>query len=331
MHYTCGMKYIAVTEPGDADVLQLKERPTPQPGVGEVLIRVAASGVNRADVVQRMGLYPSPSGAPDWPGLEVAGEIAALGEGVEAWGVGDAVCALLPGGGYADHAVAVASECLPVPRGITMAEAAALPETTLTVWSNVVDRARLQPGERFLVHGGSSGIGTMAIQMMKQYGATVYTTAGSDEKVSVCRDLGAERAINYRTEDFVEVLHGETGGQGVDVILDMVGGDYVQRNMTIAAVEGRIVNIAYQQGFEATVNFAPLMLKRLSLMGSTLRAREAAFKARLTQSVRDRVWPWVEQGLVKPLVHRQFPAGEAAQAHRLMESSQHIGQLVLTW
>lgn len=331
MHYTSGMKYIAVTEPGDADVLQILERPTPEPGAGEVLIKVAASGVNRADVVQRMGLYPSPPGAPDWPGLEVAGEIVAIGEGVEDWGIGDTVCALLPGGGYADHAIAAAAECLPIPSGISPVQAAGLPETCLTVWSNVVDRARLQPGQRFLVHGGSSGIGTMAIQMMKQYGAIVYATAGSDEKVKVCRELGADCAINYREQDFVEVLHGETGGAGVDVILDMVGGEYIQRNLTIAALEGRIVNIAYQQGFEATVNFAPLMLKRLSLMGSTLRAREADFKAQLTRSVRDRVWPWVEAGSVRPIIYREFEAAEVSEAHRLIESSAHIGQLVLTW
>lgn len=325
------MKYIAVTEPGDADVLQIQEGPTPVAGPGEVLIRVAASGVNRADVVQRLGLYPSPPGAPDWPGLEVAGEVAALGEGVSQWREGDSVCALLPGGGYADHVVAVAAECLPVPAGMSMAEAAGLPETILTVWSNVIDRALLQPGERFLVHGGSSGIGTMAIQLMKQYGATVYATAGSGEKVARCRELGADCAINYREEDFVEILKRETGGAGVDVILDMVGGDYVQRNMNIAAVEGRIVNIAYMSGFEAQVNFAPLMMKRLSLMGSTLRVREAEFKAQLTASVRERVWPWLEQGLVKPIIYREFAAADAPEAHRLMESSTHIGQLVLTW
>lgn len=325
------MRYIAVKEPGGVEMLELKETATPTPGLGEVLIKVSASGVNRGDIAQRKGIYPSPPGAPEWPGLEVAGIIAAVGDDVESWSVGDKVCALLPGGGYADYALAVASECLPVPSGLSMAEAACLPETCMTVWSNVIDRGRLQSGERFLVHGGTSGIGTMAIQLIKQFGAAVYATAGSDEKVAVCRDLGADYAVNYRQDDFVELMLQESQGKGVDVILDIVGGDYLRRNIKLAAVEGRIVNIAVQGGSKAEVNIAALMMKRLTLTGSTLRARESEFKASLAKVVRDRVWPWIESGKIKPVLYRAFPAEKVAEAHQLMESSQHIGQLVLTW
>jgi len=325
------MRYIAVKEPGGVEMLELKETATPMPGLGEVLIKVSASGVNRGDIAQRKGIYPSPPGAPEWPGLEVAGIITAVGDGVEVWSVGDKVCALLPGGGYADHVLAVASECLPIPTGLSMAEAACLPETCMTVWSNVVERGRLQPGERFLVHGGTSGIGTMAIQLMKQFGAIVYATAGSNEKVAVCRDLGADYAVNYREDDFVELMLQESRGKGVDVILDIVGGDYLRRNIKLAAVEGRIVNIAVQEGSKAEVNIAALMMKRLTLTGSTLRARESEFKASLAKVVRDRVWPWIESGKVRPALFRAFPAEKVAEAHQLMESSQHIGQLVLTW
>ena len=325
------MRYIDIPEPGGPDVLQMAEGPTPKPGPGEVLIKVAASGVNRADIVQRQGYYPAPPGASPIPGLEAAGEIIAVGDAVSRWQTGDIVCALLSGGGYADHVLAAAEECLPVPATLSPLQAAALPETVLTVWSNVIDRAGLQRGESFLVHGGASGIGTTAIQLIKLYGCTVYTTVGSEDKARVCRELGADVAINYRQQDFVEVLLEESGGRGVDVILDMVGGEYLQRNVLLAAVEGRIVNIAYLQGSKVEMNMLPVMLKRLSLTGSTLRARESAFKAALTATVREKVWPWVEQGMVKPVIHSSLPASEVAEAHRIMEASEHIGKIVLTW
>jgi len=325
------MQHIAITEPGGPEVLSLVEGPTPRPGPGEVLINVHAAGINRADIVQRQGFYPPPPGASDIPGLEVAGEIVELGEGVSSWREGDAVCALLTGGGYAEYAVAAAAECLPIPAGMSMEEAAALPETVLTVWSNVMQRCTLQPGERFLVHGGSSGIGTAAIQLAKQHGCEVYATAGSAEKVAVCESLGAARAVNYREEDFVEVLLEASGGEGVDVILDMVGGDYVDRNIQLAAADGRIVNIAYLQGSKVEVNLMPVMLKRLQITGSTLRARPAEFKAALTAEVLARAWPWIEEGAVKPIVHQVFPFSAAAEAHRIMEASTHIGKLILSW
>jgi NADPH2:quinone reductase len=325
------MRYIDIPEPGGPEVLTLAEGPTPLPGPGEVLIRVVASGVNRADIVQRQGFYPPPPGASPTPGLEAAGEIVAVGEAVNRWRIGDLVCALLSGGGYADHVLAVADECLPVPETLSPVEAAALPETVMTVWSNVIDRASLRRNESFLVHGGASGIGTTAIQLIKHYGSTVYTTVGSEEKARVCRELGADVAVNYRQQDFVEVLLEATGGRGVDVILDMVGGDYVQRNVVLAAVAGRIVNIAFLQGSKVEVNMLPVMLKRLSLTGSTLRARDRAFKATLTAAVREKVWPWVEQGSVKPVIHASLPAREAAEAHRIMEASAHIGKILLIW
>jgi len=325
------MKYIAIAEPGGAEVLALAEGDAPEPGPGEVLIRVYAAGVNRADIVQRQGFYPPPPGASPIPGLEVAGEIAALGEGVVEWRLGDRVCALLAGGGYAEYATAAAAECLPIPAHMSMEDAAGLPETLLTVWSNVVQRAGLKPGERFLVHGGSSGIGTMAIPLARLHGATVYATAGSAEKCRVCESLGADRAVNYREEDFVEALLEATEGAGVDVILDMVGGDYVDRNIQLAAADGRIVNIAYLKGSKVEVNLMPVMLKRLQITGSTLRARAADFKAALVAEVRERAWPWVEQGELAPVIHRVFPAAEAAEAHRVMEASAHIGKLILSW
>jgi NADPH2:quinone reductase len=325
------MRYIEISEPGGPEVLRLTEGPTPKPGSGEVLIQVAASGINRADIVQRQGFYPPPPGASPIPGLEAAGKIVAVGEAVSRWQVGDAVCALLSGGGYADHVVAAAEECLPIPEILDPRQAAALPETVLTVWSNVVGRAQLLPSESFLVHGGASGIGTTAIQLIKQFGSTVYTTVGNDDKATVCRELGADVAVNYREQDFVEVLMEETGGRGVDVILDMVGGDYVQRNVQLAAIEGRIVNIAYLKGSTVEINMMPLMLKRLTLTGSTLRAREGAFKAALTATVREKVWPWVEQGMVKPLLHKILPAAEVGEAHRIMEASEHTGKIVLSW
>ncbi|MEP6159320.1 MAG: NAD(P)H-quinone oxidoreductase [Halieaceae bacterium] len=325
------MQIVAITEPGGPEVLQLAEAGQPQAGPGEVLIKVAAAGVNRADIVQRQGFYPPPPGASEVPGLEVAGEIAALGEGVDDWAVGDAVCALLSGGGYAQYALAAAAECLPVPAGMSMVDAAGLPETVLTVWSNVMQRAALQPGERFLVHGGSSGIGTTAIQLVSAYGCPVYATAGSDEKVQACEQLGAEKVVNYREQDFVEVLREHTGGAGVDVILDMVGGDYVDRNIQLAAADGRIVNIAYLQGSQVQANLMPVMLKRLQITGSTLRARPAQFKAQLVAAVREQAWPWIESGRVKPVIHQVFPFAEVAQAHRVMEASTHIGKLILSW
>ena len=325
------MRYIDITAPGGPEVLKLAEGPTPEPGAGEVLIRATASGVNSDDIIQRQGFYPPPPGASKIPGLEAAGEIIAVGAAVSRWQPGDFVCALLSGGGYADHVLAAAEECLPVPAALSPQQAAALPETILTVWSNVVDRAQLKRGESFLVHGGASGIGTTAIQLIKQLDCAVYTTVGSGEKVAVCKELGADVAINYRQQDFVEVLLEETGGRGVDVILDMVGGDYLQRNVLLAAADGRIVNIAYLQGSKVEMDMLPVMLKRLTLTGSTLRARESAFKAALTASVREKVWPWVEQGVVKPIIHAVLPASEVAQAHRIMEASEHTGKIVLTW
>jgi putative PIG3 family NAD(P)H quinone oxidoreductase len=325
------MQYIAITEPGGPEVLQLSEGVAPTAGPGEILIRVAASGINRADIVQRQGFYPPPPGASEIPGLEVAGEVAEVGQGVSAWSPGDRVCALLSGGGYAEYAVAQAAECLPVPAGLSMEEAAGLPETMLTVWSNVMQRCRLQPGEKFLVHGGSSGIGTTAIQLAKQLGCVVYATAGSDEKARFCEGLGADRAVNYREQDFVEILLEETQGRGVDVILDMVGGDYVDRNIQLAAADGRIVNIAYLQGSKIEANLMPVMLKRLLITGSTLRARPADFKAALTAEVLEKAWPLVEQGAVRAIVHQVYPAADVAEAHRVMEASGHIGKLILSW
>jgi NADPH2:quinone reductase len=325
------MRRIEISQPGGPEVLKLGETERPQCIAGTVLIKVAAAGINRADIVQRQGFYPPPPGAPDTPGLEVAGEIVELGQGVEQWQLGDRVCALLTGGGYAEYALAVATECLPVPASMSMQEAAGLAETVLTVWANVFQRAALQPGEKFLVHGGSSGIGTTAIQMVKQQGCQVFTTAGSAEKVAFCQQLGADRAINYRQEDFLEILQAETGGTGVDVILDMVGGDYVDRNIQLAAVEGRIVNIAYLQGSKIEANLMPVMLKRLTLSGSTLRARSGEFKAALVAEVRAQAWPWIEAGQVKPVIHQVYPFAEVAEAHRVMEASTHIGKLVLSW
>jgi putative PIG3 family NAD(P)H quinone oxidoreductase len=323
------MRQVRIDGAGGPEVLRVEQGEIPVPGAGELLIKVAAAGLNRADIVQRMGFYPPPPGAPEIPGLEVAGTVAALGEGVDAWAVGDRVCALLAGGGYAEYAVARAAECLPVPAGLTDSEAASLPEALMTVWSTVVMRAGLQPGEALLVHGGSSGIGTAAIQIGKLHGCRVYTTAGSAEKVAFCTGLGADLAINYREADFVAEARAANAGNGMDVILDMVGGDYVQRNIDAAAVEGRIVNIAFQQGAQVQVNLMPLMLKRLTLTGATLRAREPAYKAMLTNEVRQRVWPWVEKGDLRPVVFRTFPLEEVAGAHALMESSAHIGKIIL--
>ncbi len=323
------MTAIEITAPGGPEKLAPTRRPIPQPAPGEVLIRVAAAGVNRPDCLQRQGSYPPPPGASDLPGLEVAGAVVALGEGVTAWKVGDGVCALLTGGGYAEYCVAPAPQCLPIPAGLTVQQAAALPETFFTVWSNVFDRARLQPGESLLVHGGASGIGTTAIQLAKALGSRVFATVGGSEKVQPCLDLGAERVINYREEDFVQVIKEVTNNQGVDVILDMVGGDYVQRNLSALAVEGRLVFIAFLRGAKVELNLAPVMMKRLTITGSTLRARPVAHKAPIAQALRETVWPLLASGAIRPLIDRVFPLTEAAAAHALMESNRHVGKLLL--
>ncbi|WP_200808544.1 NAD(P)H-quinone oxidoreductase [Tistlia consotensis] len=322
------MTAIEIAKPGGPEALKPASRPVPQPGRGEVLIRVAAAGVNRPDVLQRKGGYPPPPGASDIPGLELAGEVVALGEGVETWRAGDRVCALVTGGGYAEYAVAPAAQCLPVPQGLSMVEAAALPETFFTVWSNVFDRGGLKAGERFLVHGGSSGIGTVAIQLASRFGARVFTTAGSDEKCRACEELGAERAINYREDDFVSVVKEAAGG--CDLILDMVGGDYIPRDVSLLSPDGRLVFIAFLGGPKVELNFSQVMVKRLTITGSTLRARDVPFKAAIAANLQARVWPLIEAGQVKPIVNRTFPLAEAAQAHALMESSAHIGKIVLT-
>jgi putative PIG3 family NAD(P)H quinone oxidoreductase len=320
---------IEIREPGEPDVLVPVERPKPAPGAGEVLIRVAAAGVNRPDVFQRRGRYPPPPGASDIPGLEVSGVIDALGPGVTEWRVGNAVCALVTGGGYAEYCVAPAPQCLPVPRGMDVVTAAAIPETFFTVWTNVFQRGRLRPNESMLVHGGSSGIGTTAIQLAKARGSRVFATAGSAEKCAACERLGAERAINYRDADFVAVVRDLTGGRGVDVVLDMVGGDYFARNIDALAVEGRLVEIATLQGVKAELNIQTIMQRRLTIIGSTLRARPVADKGAIAAELRQHVWPLLESGAVKPIVHAMFPLRNAAEAHRVMESSAHIGKLLL--
>lgn len=323
------MTAIEIREAGDPGVLQPVRRPVPRPGSGEVLIAVQAAGVNRPDVLQRQGGYPPPKGASDIPGLEVAGRIVALGDGVGDLDIGDQVTALVTGGGYAQYCTAPAAQCLPYPGGFDAVHAAAIPETFFTVYSNVFDRGGLRAGERFLVHGGSSGIGTTAIQLANAFGAEVYTTAGTPEKCRACAELGATRAINYRKEDFVEVVKEATDGRGVDVILDMVGGDYIPRNVKALATEGRLVFIAFLGGPKSEVNFLPVMLKRLTITGSTLRAREVAFKADIAEKLRRHVWPLLAAGDIKVLVHQTFKLEDAAEAHRLMESSAHIGKIVL--
>ncbi|MCB1768420.1 MAG: NAD(P)H-quinone oxidoreductase [Candidatus Competibacteraceae bacterium] len=323
------MTVIEITEPGGPEKLVPAHRPLPQPATGELLIQIAAAGVNRPDCLQRQGSYPPPPGASDIPGLEVAGTVVAVGEGVDHWAVGDQVCALLTGGGYAEYCVAPAPQCLPVPAGLNLQQAAALPETFFTVWSNIFDRGRLQPGETLLVHGGASGIGTTAIQLAKALGSRVLTTVGSPDKVQPCLDLGAERVIHYREEDFVQVVKSITNGRGVDVILDMVGGDYVQRNLSALAVEGRLVFIAFLRGAKVELNLAPVMMKRLTVTGSTLRARPVADKAPIAQALRETVWPLLATGMVKPIIDQTFPLTEAAAAHTLMESNRHIGKILL--
>ena len=323
------MRAFEITEHGKPEVLKVGERPVPKPQAGEVLVRVAAAGVNRPDVLQRMGHYPVPPGASDIPGLEIAGEVTAVGEGVGTWDVGDVVCALVQGGGYAEYCTAPAPQCLPIPKGLSPVEAASLPETFFTVWSNVFDRARLAPGESFLVQGGSSGIGVAAIQMVKAFGHKVLATAGNPQKCAACEELGADRAINYKTEDFVAVVKEATGGRGVDVILDMVGGEYVDRELKCLADDGRLVIIAMLGGAKATVNLNDILRRRLTLTGSTLRPRPIGFKGAIARALREKVWPHIESGAIKPVVYRIFPLAEAAQAHALMESGTHIGKIVL--
>ena len=320
---------VEIAEPGPPEVLRPARRPVLPPGPGEVLVRVAAAGVNRPDVLQRLGRYPPPPGASDVPGLEVAGEVAAVGEGVEGWRAGDAVCALVAGGGYAEYCLAPAPQCLPVPRGLSVGEAAALPETFFTVWTNVFERGRLAPGETLLVHGGSSGVGTAAISLARALGSRVLATAGSPEKCAACATLGAERAINYRDEDFVAVVKERTGGRGADVILDMVGGDYIPRNLDCLALEGRLVLIALQRGARAELSFATLLSRRLTITGSSLRPRTVEQKGAIARALRENVWPLLESGQVRPVVHARFPLAEAAAAHRLMESGAHIGKIIL--
>jgi len=323
------MTAIGIKAPGGPDVLVPEERPVPTPGEGELLIRVRAAGVNRPDVMQRQGLYPPPKGAPDIPGLEVAGEIAALGPAIKRWKEGDRVMALVVGGGYAEYCLAYALHTLPVST-LPVIDAAAVPETTFTVWHNVFERGGLKEGETLLVHGGSSGIGTTAIQLAKQFGARVFVTAGSEEKCEACRKLGADLAINYKSEDFVAAVKIATEGKGADVILDMVGGDYIERNYEAAAVEGRIVQIAFQGSPKATVDFRRIMLKRLHHTGSTLRARSVADKGAIARAVEEKVLPLLAAGKIKPVLYKTFPLREAAAAHALMESSAHIGKIVLT-
>lgn len=323
------MTAIEISVPGGPEVLRPVTLPLPRPNTGEVLIAVRAAGVNRPDVIQRKGAYPPPPGASPLPGLEVAGEIAALGAGVAEWKTGDAVCALLAGGGYAEYAVAPAAQCLAVPRGLTMVEAASLPETFFTVWSNLFDRAHLQAGETLLVHGGTSGIGITAIQLATAFGARVLATAGSAEKCAACVKLGADRAINYRSEDFVEVVREATGGQGADVILDMVGGDYVARNLKACAPDGRIVQIAFLGGSKVTLDLMALMRNRITLTGSTLRPREVAFKAAIARALQEKVWPLIEAGRIRPVIDSVFALTDAAKAHERMETSAHIGKIVL--
>jgi putative PIG3 family NAD(P)H quinone oxidoreductase len=324
------MTVVEIAAPGGPEQLRTARRPVPEPAAGEVLVRVAAAGVNRPDVMQRQGRYPPPPGASDIPGLEIAGDIVALGAGVSGVKIGDRVAALLPGGGYAEYAVAAAALCLPVPEGLNMVEAAALPETFFTVWTNLFDRGGCKAGETVLIHGGTSGIGTTAIQLAAAWGARVFATAGSEEKARACERFGAARGIDYRTEDFVEVIRQETAGRGVDLILDMIGGSYLARNLEAAAVEGRLVIISLIGGARAEINLLTIMSKRLTLTGSTLRARSVAQKAAVAEAVHRNVWPLLSAGRVRPIIHATFPLAEASEAHRLMETSRHIGKIVLT-
>lgn len=320
------MRAVEISEPGGPDVLTLVDRPVPEPDHGQVVLKVAYAGVNRPDALQRAGAYDPPPGASDLPGLEASGEVVAMGDGVNSLAVGDQVCALLPGGGYADYVATSAAHCLPVPKGMGLKEAACLPETFFTVWSNVFTRGGLKAGERFLVHGGSSGIGTTAIQLANAFGARVFATAGSEEKCKACTDLGAEKAINYRDEDFVKVMKAEGGA---DLILDMVGGEYIPGNVKALANDGRLVQIAFLQGPVVELNFAMMMVKRLTLTGSTLRPQSDLAKAQIAQDLREAVWPLLEAGRVAPVMDSTFDLAEASSAHARMEASDHIGKIVL--
>ncbi|UFZ01472.1 NAD(P)H-quinone oxidoreductase [Bradyrhizobium ontarionense] len=323
------MTVVAISKPGGPEVLKPETRPVPQPGPGEILIRVKAAGVNRPDVAQRSGSYPPPPGASDLPGLEVAGEVVALGEGAVRHKLGDTVMSLVAGGGYAQYCIAQDAQAMAVPPALSILEAGALPETLMTVWHNVFERGGLKEGETLLVHGGSSGIGTMAIQLAKAFGAKVLVTVGSQDKADACLKLGADRAINYKTEDFVAVVKEATGGKGANVILDMVGGDYIERNYDAAATDGRIVQIAFLSSPKATVNFVKLMIKRLTHTGSTLRPRSNADKAAMVAAIEAKVMPFLREGRIKPLMDSTFPLSGAAHAHARMETSQHIGKIVL--
>ncbi len=323
------MRAIEITRPGAPDVLNPIVRPVPQPGANEVLIHIAAAGVNRPDVLQRKGGYAPPPGASDIPGLEVAGTIVKLGPGVTRWKSGDRVCALVTGGGYAEYVSAPAAQCLPVPQGLSQVEAAGLPETFFTVWINVFERAGLRPGETLLVQGGSSGIGVSAIQMARGTGHRVFVTAGSDEKCRACERLGAERGINYRTEDFVRIVKELTGGRGADVILDMVAGDYVPREIECLADDGRLVLIAFLGGSKTTLDMSDILRRRLTLTGSTLRPRPVEVKAAVARSLEERIWPLIAKGAIKPVIYKTFPLEKASEAHALMESSAHVGKIIL--
>jgi NADPH2:quinone reductase len=325
------MKAVVITKPGSPDVLQWLDRPVPEPGKGEVLLKVEAAGVNRPDVAQRKGYYPAPPGASqDVPGLEVSGTVVKTGTECRRWKSGDKICALISGGGYAEFCVAPEGQCLPVPHNLSFVEAASLPETVLTVWSNVFERGRLRRGESLLIHGGTSGIGVTAIQMAKAHGSSVYTTAGTDEKCKFCESLGADKAINYKSQSFKQELMKATSGKGVDVILDMVGGDYTQDNIDLLAEEGRLVLINFMKGDEVAIKLSQIMRKRLTITGSTLRARDLAFKLALASQVEEHVWPWLISGKLKPILSKVFPMSNAPEAHRLMESSAHIGKIVLS-
>jgi len=324
------MTAIEISAPGGPEVLRPTTMRRPYPEQGELLIKVAGAGVNRPDILQRMGLYPPPPGAPETPGLEIAGTVAVAGRDTKRFKEGDQICALVPGGGYAEYCLVHEDNALPVPKALSLTEAAGVPETFFTVWTNVFQRGGLKSGENFLVHGGSSGIGTTAIMLAKAFGATVFATAGSDEKCAACTKLGADRAINYMTEDFPSVIKEETSGRGIDVTLDMVGGDYIERNIKAAAVNGRIVTIAFLNGATAEVNFMPMMLKKLTLTGSTLRARSVAEKAVIARELEEKVWPLLNAGDIKPIIDSQFPLAEAAAAHERMETSKHIGKIILT-
>lgn len=329
MSLPCKMNFIDHGEGGPASCLQMRQRAVPELKSGEVMIEVACAGVNRPDIMQRAGLYPPPPGASPILGLEVAGKVVAKADDVTRLKIGDRVCALTPGGGYAEYCVTPAAHCLPIPSGLTLLEAAALPENYFTVWTNVFDRGRLQPGEIFLVHGGSSGIGTTAIQLAKAFGARVYTTVGNAEKVEAVKKIGAELAINYKEQDWAEEISRLTGGQGVNCILDMVGGPYIQKNLRSLALEGRLIQVAFQQGAKTELDCMPILIKRLTFSGSTLRPRSVDEKAAIALALLNNVWPLLEAGKVRPIIHATFPIAEAVKAHELMETSTHIGKIML--